>query len=210
VLQEFLELNRTELIARCTSKSAKRFSGPIPPTEADHGVPVLLEQMVAALSEPTAPLTAAAVGMSAAMHGNELRRRGYSIDQVVHEYGDVCQAITELAEELKFTIHIREFRALNQCLDNAIADAVCSYGRAVQTSMQNQSDDLRTRIAGFSIEQSRLVDIASSAFVAIRSGNVGPSGATGNLLMHTLAELLYHGDSVLPAIVRGVSGPAAN
>jgi hypothetical protein len=207
VLQAFLVTNRAELIARCKSKAAKRL-GEACVAGGAHGVPVLLEQIgdnlaldrkanSGATFEANATPTNSELGQSAASHGTEMLHRGYRVDQVVHEYGDVCQAVTELAEELQFTIRPDEFRTLNQCLDNAIADAVTSYGSAAQGVIKNQSDDLQVRLVHFSKEQHRLVEIASSAFGAIRAGNVGPSGATGNLLVHTLAELFHHGDRVL-------------
>lgn len=55
--------------------------------------------------------------------------KGYSIDQVVHDYGDLGQAVTELAVAKSASITNAEFRTLNACLDNAIARAVSEYGR---------------------------------------------------------------------------------
>jgi hypothetical protein len=43
------------------------------------------------------------------------------VDQVVHNYGDVCQAVTGLALEQEAPILIDEFRILNRRLDDAIA-----------------------------------------------------------------------------------------
>jgi hypothetical protein len=51
------------------------------------------------------------------------------VSQVVHDYGDVCQAITELAGEMDAPISTEDFRTLNRCLDDAIAGAVTEYGR---------------------------------------------------------------------------------
>ena len=51
------------------------------------------------------------------------------MSQVVHDYGDVFQAITELAVETRAPISTEDFRALNRCLDDAIAGAVTEYGR---------------------------------------------------------------------------------
>ena len=49
------------------------------------------------------------------------------MDQVIHDYGDLCQAITELAFEQAAPFETKEFRTLNRCLDNAIADAVTEF-----------------------------------------------------------------------------------
>jgi hypothetical protein len=212
VLHAFLATNRSELIERCQKKAVKRLGLGLRMANASDGVPTLLDQIGDALSqdlrsnasekyEPRPAPTNSDVGVSAANHGVEMMHRGYSIDQVVYEYGDICQAVTELAEELKFQIATEEFRTLNGCLDNAIADAVTSYGSADQHSTKNQTEDLRARITRFLNEERRLLEIASSAFAAIRAGSVGPSGATGNLLVHTLAELLQHGERALERIV---------
>jgi hypothetical protein len=48
-------------------------------------------------------------------------------DQVVRDYGDVCQAVTKLAIETKVPISVDEFRTFNRSLDNAIAGAVTEY-----------------------------------------------------------------------------------
>ena len=49
------------------------------------------------------------------------------MDQVVHDYGDLCQAVTELAFERNAGIAVGEFHTLNRLLDNAIAAAVTEY-----------------------------------------------------------------------------------
>ena len=59
--------------------------------------------------------------MTAVRHGNELLLKGFTVDQVVHDYGDLCQAVTELAIELDTPITNKEFHSLNRCLDS-----VCS------------------------------------------------------------------------------------
>ena len=87
---------------------------------------------------------------------------------VVHDYGDVCQAATELAVEQQQRISADEFRTLNRCLDNAIADAVTSFGRAHQSLINAQAETLHQRLSVFSDEQRRLVDIAIQSYSAIR------------------------------------------
>jgi hypothetical protein len=64
------------------------------------------------------------IGTSAVAHGASLLGLGYTVDQVVHDYGDLCQSITDLAFERDAPFSVEEFRTLNRCLDNAIADAV--------------------------------------------------------------------------------------
>jgi hypothetical protein len=94
-------------------------------------VPVFLDQLVHALqlgltSNPE-------IGRSAVQHGHDLLRQGFTVSQVVHDYGDICQAITELAVEINAPISTEDFGTLNRCLDDAIAGAVAEYGRARDT-----------------------------------------------------------------------------
>jgi hypothetical protein len=106
----------------------------------------------------------------------------------VHDYGDVCQAITELAEELGATLSIVEFQTLNQCLDNAIAGAVTSWS-------QGREHDMKTKAPGAKESEAlktglvRLVDQAEGALEALRAGTVGIGGATGEVLRSSLIDL---------------------
>ena len=85
----------------------------------------------------------------AAQHGRDLQLQGFTVSQVVHDYGDVCQSITELAIETGAPISVGDFRILNRCLDDAIASAVTEYGRerpcSVQTSSASASGSSCTR-----------------------------------------------------------------
>src|SRR6185295_17517530 len=72
---------------------------------------------------------ATGISNTAENHGNELFLRGFSVDQIVHDYGDLCQAVTELAIEHNLPIANNEFQTLNRCLDDAIANAVSEFMR---------------------------------------------------------------------------------
>jgi hypothetical protein len=211
MLHEFLTSNRQLLISRCRDKVAKRFEPAETLTTIDHGVPLFLQQLVETLrdeqtthirtadSEPTPAHTE--IGRAAALHGAELLRRGFSVDQVVHDYGDVCQSVTALAVEQDVPISTDEFRTLNRCLDNAIADAVASFGAARQTSIERQAETLQQRLVVFAAEHRRLIDIAIQSLTAIKTGNIGIGGATGTLLAHALEELRSLTDRTLPDIL---------
>jgi hypothetical protein len=217
MLHEFLTTNRQLLISRCRAKVAKRFEPAESQATIDHGVPLFLQQLVETLraeqdtnvpsvdAEPTPATTE--IGRAAALHGAELLRRGFSVDQVVHDYGDVCQCVTALAGEQEVSISIDEFRTLNRCLDNAIADAVASFGAARQTSINHQAETLQQRLVVFSTEHRRLIDIALQSLAAIRTGNIAISGATGTLLAHALDELSSLTERTLPEVL--LASPSA-
>ena len=199
MLHQFLTQNRQLLIERCREKVARRFEPTEGASSIEYGVPLFLEQLVDTLqaeqgtsarngdSEATPARTE--IGRAAALHGAELLRRGFTVDQVVHDYGDVCQAVTALAVEQATPISTDEFRTLNRCLDNAIADAVASFGAARQVSADARATTLQQRLVDYIADHRRLNAIARQSFTAIKTGNIGPGGATGDLLTHTLKEL---------------------
>jgi hypothetical protein len=214
MLHDFVTSNRLELIARCRSKVGRRLSPTEVPLALDHGVPLFLQQLVETLRleqrepHPSAfeverSPAATDIGRAATVHGAEMLRLGYSVDQVVHDYGDVCQAVTELAVEENEPIAAGEFRTLNRCLDNAIADAVTSFGSAHQVLLVDQAETLQQRLHYYALEHRRLVDIALQAHAVIKSGQVGSTGATGALLVKTLEDLRSLTDRTLPEIRRG-------
>ena len=211
MLHELLTSNHKELIRRCREKATKRFEPSEIPAAIDHGVPLFLQQLVDTLrleqlttargvSGSEATPASSQISRAAALHGAELLRLGYTVDQVVHEYGDICQSVTEIAVELHAKIAADEFRTLNRCLDDAIADAVASFGSARQISINDQAQTLHDRLSAFSDEHGRLVDIAIQSYSAIKTGNVGLTGATGTLLIHTLNELRSLAERTLPEI----------
>ena len=219
MLHEILTSHQQELIHRCRQKARRRFEPAEVPEAIDHGVPLFLQQVAdtlrheharsaGAISESHETPAQSDVGRAAALHGAQLLRLGYTIDQVVHEYGDVCQSVTDLAVERKAIISADEFRTLNRCLDDAIADAVTSFASARQISHNTRAQSLRDRVSAFSDEHQRLVDLASQAYSAIRTGNVGVTGATSELLVHALAELRLLGEQPLAEIQATADLPA--
>jgi hypothetical protein len=92
------------------------------------------------------PFPTSAIGCSAAQHGRELLAEGYNLSQVVHDYGDICQAITELALDRKAPITVKEFHTLNRCLDTAIAEAIAEYARVMAGAAQLPRSRRRTTL----------------------------------------------------------------
>ena len=139
---------------------------------------------------------------TAALHGAELLAKGYTVDQVVHGYGDICQSITELAKEKRAPITVDEFHTFNRLLDNAIADAVSSYGRH-QVPLRPQHQRIRICTSGWGTladEQRKLVETALKALEALKVGNIGLMGATGTVLEASLIKLRDLVDKSLPEI----------
>jgi signal transduction histidine kinase len=185
MLNEFVTLHRDEIILRCRAKVASRSIPPPTAEEIDHGVPLFLDQLVDALRLGLS--SSPEIGRSAILHGHDLLRQGFTVSQVVHDYGDVCQSITELAMQTGAPISMDDFRLLNACLDHAMAGAVTQYGRErVQSTIDADHARESERLGFFTHELRNLIHTALIAFEVVKSGNVGVGGSTGTVLHRSL------------------------
>lgn len=224
MLTEFLVTHRTELTDRCRAKVASR-SGPRPARgDAEHGVPIFMKQLIKTLESDRVARPAnsedasqqqqqnetnTAICESAMQHGGELLAQGFSIDQVVHGYGDLCQAVTELAFEVHAPITVNEFRTLNRCLDDAIAGAVTQYSSQQESLLMVKGTEAANERLGILAHELRnLVHTAMLAVTAIKAGHVGLTGATGTVLDRSLIGLRTLIDRSL-ADVRASAGMTA-
>jgi diguanylate cyclase (GGDEF)-like protein len=125
---------------------AGRSSPKLARTELAHGIPIFLDQVAKTLAiEHCSPVVEgetvssspggreSGVGAIATLHGRNLFEQGFSVEQVIRDYGDVCQAVTTLATEVGAPISAYEFRTFNRCLDDAIAGAVSEYSQLKDT-----------------------------------------------------------------------------
>ena len=206
MLHEFLTANRFALIDRCRAKVARRSAPKASDGELDHGIPLFLAQLIKTLQveQSVEPMNSRRVsgpsgggksgssemGETATHHGRELLRHGFTLDQVVHDYGDLCQAIMDLALEREAPVEVDEFRTLNRCLDNAIADAVTefAYQRAF-VSGNKQVDALNEQLGFLAHELRNLLHTATLTLTAIKAGSVGFGGATGTMLDRSLVGM---------------------
>lgn len=202
----FLTHNRDDLIARCAAKVAERPNRAATPSQLANGIPLFLEQLTRTLeaeeegdaaegeriSGPAGGDVAALspIGVAATAHGGALMRLGYTVDQVVHDYGDLCQAITDLAVERDAPFSVTQFRTLNRCLDNAIADAVTEFSaqRDATVSLRN-SEDENERLGNLVHELRNYLHTATLAFTALESGSVPIRGSTGALVKRSMLSL---------------------
>jgi signal transduction histidine kinase len=210
MLHEFLTENRNELVKRCRARVAKRAAPSPTATELEYGIPLFLEQLIDMLRKELSPSlegsprAASAIEASAEKHGNEFYRKGFSVDQVVHDYGDLCQSVTELASEVNAPITVDEFRTFNRCLDNAIADAVTAFGHARDRTIAAEgSQAMNERLGSLAHELRNLLNAAFLAFDAIKTGNVTVTGATGSVLDRSLIGLRDVIDRSLAAVRLG-------
>jgi signal transduction histidine kinase len=203
VLHDFLRTNRAVLIDQCRARVAGRSHAKTPDDDPARGIPIFLDQLIDILaieqaSEPVGDPTrsnvphayGSEIGAMAALHGRDLLERGFTLDQVVRDYGDVCQVVTNLAYEKGAPIEVDEFRTFNRCLDNAIAGAVTEYAhRQGAVATEDGFELVNSRLGPLAHELRNYLQIATYAVRAIKAGNVGMNGATGAVLDRSLAGM---------------------
>jgi signal transduction histidine kinase len=182
MLSDFVKQNRAEILKRSRDRVAQR-SAPLPTdVELEKGIPLFLDQLAESLSAPDD----GAFAPSATKHGGDLLRSGFSIAQVVHDYGDVCQAITGLALDQGAPIPTDDFRLLNKRLDDAIAGAVTEYQRLRERSRDRAETE---RLGYLAHELRNKVHTAMLAYGVLKQGQLGLGGSTGAVLERALRGL---------------------
>jgi len=212
MLHEFLANNRTDLIARCIDKVDKRPKRAATKQQLQNGIPMFIDQLKRTLeaeqnnedetslqiSGPSGgdAFKLSEMGLAAAAHGKALLHLGYSVDQVVHDYGDLCQAITDLAFERDAPFNIDEYRTLNRCLDNVIADAVTEFSAQRDVVIAAKQDVHENEQLGFLMHELRnALSTATLALAALELSNMPVTGATGAVLKRShasMARLISH------------------
>jgi signal transduction histidine kinase len=199
MLDDFLVTNREAILSLSRARVASRKIPKPTDVELRNGVPVFLDQLGDALraAKSSDKVDHEEIGKSAARHGHDLLRMGLSIGQVVRGYGDVCQVVTELAVRQNAPISGGEFRTLNLCLDDAIAEAVTEYSHQRENVIQDENTE---RLGMLAHELRNYLNVAMLSFETIKTGQVAPAGSTamvlsrsllglGNLIDQTLADV---------------------
>ena len=197
MLHEFLSANRDEIIARTRAKVANRTAPRPTETELENGIPMFLTQLVEMLQSSHPEFGEARIDTSASRHGEDLLRKGFTVGQVVQDYGGLCQAITDLAVESSTSITSDEFRILNGCLDGAVASAVSEFGRQREKVITDQGAQ---HLGVLAHELRNALNTATLAFTALQSGAVGVSGSTSGVVMRSLTRMRHLLDRSFAAV----------
>jgi signal transduction histidine kinase len=220
MLHHFLVANQKTLIDRCRTKVAARRAPRPTPAELEYGIPLFLAQLTDMLAEKkTYPRNGTeeefassgdqGLATAAGKHGEELLQHGFTIDQVVHDYGDLCQAITHLAAEKNVPITVHEFGLLNIKLDNAIAGAVTEYSRPSTAKAANEDSSAAKESLGVLAHEMRNhLNTAILAIAAIKGGSVGFNGATAAALDRSLIGMRGLIDRTLAEVRLGDARPS--
>jgi signal transduction histidine kinase len=188
MLDAFILEHRDTILARARARVATRASPKPTDVELKNGIPVFLDQLGTALrlAEVSDDSDHRAIRESAGLHGIDLLEGGLSIAQVVHDYGDVCQTVTELAIELAVPLTPHEFQVLNLCLDDAIAEAVTRFAARRERAITDRGTE---RLGELAHELRNRLNTATLSFQTIRDGRVPANGSTGAVLARSLVGL---------------------
>ncbi len=188
MLREFVSSHRNQILEQARERVINRSGVGTEDPSRTNGLPVFLDQLGEALRKASAheELDHSEIQDSAHQHGRNLFRDGLTVDQVVHDYGDLCQVITGLACGESATVPVEEFQTLNLCLDDAIAGAVSAYAQEREGVSSAEGTE---RLGVLAHEMRNLLNAAVIAFASIKQGLVAPAGTTGAMLDRSLMRL---------------------
>jgi signal transduction histidine kinase len=188
VLHEFILDHHDLIVERARARLRARRSPRPTDVELQNGVPVFLRQLADALrvERPGRSGDHANIVSSAGRHGTDLLGGGLTIAQVVHDYGDICQVITELAIERDALIGAEEFRTLNLCLDDAIASAVTTFAQGREQAIAATGT---ARLGHLAHELRNHLNNARLSFEMLKRGQVALHGSTGAVFERSLRGL---------------------
>jgi signal transduction histidine kinase len=195
MLHDFITAHRDQIIERARRRLKERTGSPVVEAKLENGIPLFLTQLADALA-PAASARALrlagtagvnrSISDSAALHGHDLLRNGFTVGQVVHGYGDVCQIVTELASETNAPISAEDFHVFNRCLDDAIAGAVTAFADQREHDVAYEGTE---RLGFLAHELRNLLTTAILSFDVIKKGMVGLGGSTGAIHSRSLSGL---------------------
>lgn len=188
MLHEFVTTHRQAIAARAGERATRRAAIPAAAVALEDGAGRFLDQLSETLLAESTPGEPADDDLSetATLHGRELLALGLTVSEVVHDYGEICQAVTELAIERNTPITTQEFRILNRCLDTAIAKAVTEHTRL--TAEARSADEIE-RLGRVAHEVRNRLHTALLAFGIVKGGGVLANDRAFDVLDHSLIGL---------------------
>jgi signal transduction histidine kinase len=184
MLYEFLKKYEKPILLLATKKTLGISEDLPSSSELEKGLPIFYQDLIEVLKKgPTHEVRALGTNDlskgEAAAHGKESKRLGYTISQVVHGYGALCQAVTEYAQEKNLLISSAEFHELNLCLDIAIAQAVTQFENI---GREDTHQEEVFRLGELAHELRNTLTSAILAHQMISKGTVGVGGNTSQVL----------------------------
>ncbi|MDP4244122.1 MAG: HAMP domain-containing sensor histidine kinase [Bacteroidota bacterium] len=189
MLHDFLTRERSTILAEAKRRALESRGTRLTSEAVEAGWGIFYDELIDLLERDQPFEFQGQLGAHTAVaekHGKEYLRLGYTVSEVVHSYGIICQAITSLATQLGFNITSREFQQLNLSLDTAIAEAVSEFEKLRSENV----DRAEVKRLGFLAHELRnCLQSASVALEMIESGIVGVRSGTGSMLQNSLKKM---------------------
>lgn len=150
-LSALLVASRRELTARWEKSVREKLATDVEQCELINTLPHFLDEVALSLDTvaPSHPAGTERPALGRMMtgpwsvvalaHGEQRLRLGFSVAEVVREYGLLQESILELAEENGYAITPIELRVLARAISRATAAAVSEYARARDEDLQRQA-----------------------------------------------------------------------
>lgn len=145
----------------------------MPAVELIDHLPLFLREVITALREDgglTAIYAPEGVSQTAADHGEQRLRLGFSLDSVVREYGVLRDAIIATVRDAGVDVSFRELQIVFDSIINGIAHAVSEYSRQRDAELYRQHNE---HVAFIAHELRNPLSSARMAFTLLqRSGHI--------------------------------------
>lgn len=188
-LHDFLITNRKAILLLAEKKTVALAALRPMSDELKKGLPIFFSQLIYILDKKSSLVSVSdenAIFKASGEHGKELLRLGYTLSHVVHAYGAICQAVTEVASKMQAPITAPEFHNLNRCLDIAIAGAVTEFEIGKNTETKSREVEHLGMLAH---ELRNSLNRAIIASEMMAKGIVGNAGSTARVLKSSLNEM---------------------
>ncbi len=196
LLLDLLIAERPAIVAICAEKIAEISEVKDSTSESAERLSILYDGLTAAMATEDTPSGETAAMRIAQKHSAMIVARksmqvGFTVSQVVHGYGALCQSITQFAmEHASEVITARDFQRLNYFLDVAIAETVTEFNKIERDNLAHEELE---RLGFLAHELRNALSNATMAHQLIKSGVVGLGGSTNRVLekaLHRMKDII--------------------
>jgi signal transduction histidine kinase len=188
MFSDFIAQRRSEILNRCmlSLKTSHPGRGD---EELSEGLTAVIDNVAEALRADVDEISeqrTTEVLESNRQHGTRRKNQGFELNQVIHDYGLVCDSIIAVAADEGVNASPREFQLLNRWIDSAIALAVDSFATGTRVADEKVQAE---RIGALAHEIRNAANNAALGFELIRSGKVAANGTTAEVVRRALIRI---------------------
>jgi signal transduction histidine kinase len=185
MLHSFLRDHRDEVIALAEQQLQTTLRDKPTHEVIDH-LPLIIDQIIQELGSDDGAGPETKIKRTAAEHGEQRAKLGIPIDIVVHDYGVICDSMSEVAKRQRQTVSAEEWQVVNRALDIGIAAAIQRYETELREQQRRENAEYVGSVAH---EIRNALSSVTIAYQAIKRGRVGQSGRTAEILDRGLSRL---------------------